>query len=238
MIQRLNQRIETREPEAREFSPDDLFPEAEEVRDQPTSPHQEELRQLDEISARDAASHRKPAYMEELEEMGEDEGAETWDESRIEGFGELAAHLVGNLKEFLAKFSKYKIRERIRDQFTNTQLPIIELVIFLEIEGKMNSASVETMKHWAAEYKVSLKDMITVYVKYRELKDDLQVGAYHDWQREGIRDNTIDVIKKYGAGNSSPEMLLILHLAAAIGFDAARLGYAAWKDRKAAREEG
>lgn len=230
-ISRLNQRVETAQPN--DLSGEELFPEAEEVE----SHNEGDGQALDSLTRQDEAATRKPAYMDEIESWAEGNEGNDWGEDEINGVGDLVAQLVGDAKDFLNKVSKQKIRQKVREAFTEKQIPLIELVIFLEMEGKMNSASAEVMKDWAAKYNTTIPELVTVYVKYRELKEDLEVGKFQDWQKTGIRKYTIDTLKKYVNGRVPAELLLGLYLFATLGWDTGKLAWYFWQEKREKREK-
>ncbi|MEO0473451.1 MAG: hypothetical protein AAF206_27815 [Bacteroidota bacterium] len=214
----LESREETQAPNTPAFEADDLggFPDREEFFDEEPDEEVEAARQLDEFSADDD----EPAYMRQIEEYGDGIRDGSFDEDDIEGVGDLVVGLVDQAKQFINRHFKAVYKKRLKQEFPESRQKVLSLVTFLDHQGEMNTQSIPQMKKWADEYSVSLPDLISAYVDYREIRDDLQASIYQDWQKDGIRKYTERSVRKYmNAGAVDPLFMLGLYVAVALGMD-------------------
>jgi len=226
-LERLDQRVDTQVPQLAEISADDLaFPEP--IENISGTAYEERAIEKEAVSQLDGTniSQKKPAYMESFEGENEEpyQEAGSMDDEDIEGAGELVSGLVGNAKTFINRYFKKEFRKRIAEEFPNDQLQLLKLVMFLEQQGDMNSQNIEKMKEFAQIYKVSLPEMISAYVNYTEIKEELQAGAYEEWQKEGIRKYTERCVRKYFVNQApDPALMLGLYIATTLGMDMGKI---------------
>ena len=225
----LDERPDTDIPEVAETSADDLaFPAP--IEQVEGSVYEEDAKEKEALDQLDGAnvSKSKPSYMESVEEWEEghdypEDGAAPDDED-IEGAGELVAGLVGNAKTFINRYFKREYRKRIDAEFPKEKMQLLKLVMFLEKQDEMNSQNIEKMKEFAEIYKVSLPEMISAYMSYVEIKEELQAGAYEEWQKEGIKKYTQKCVRKYFVNQApDPALMLGLYIATTLGMDVGKI---------------
>ena len=76
------------------------------------------------------------------------------------------------------------------------------------------------MKKFAEIYKVTLPEVVSAYVIYTEIREDLQASVYEEWQKAGVKKYTEKCVKKYFVNQApDPALMLGLYIASSLGLD-------------------
>jgi hypothetical protein len=177
-------------------------------------------------------SDEKPGILDELESWGEEEhDEEQFSEAEMKAFGDLLVGLVHTTKDMTNLFFDTRFHEALSKRFSEKEMEAVELVMFLDQDGNLGSNNLPEMRSLAQEFGLEMKTLVSVAVRYRQVKKRYQASEFKEYQQEGIRKYATQVAKRHML-KPDPVLMLGLYLAVTLGADLGRIGMAMWNDRK------
>jgi hypothetical protein len=217
-----------------EVPPDENLPKGEredDYSDEPEPGHSGAGDEWDDYELIDD-SDEKPGILDEFESWGEEEQEEEqFSAAEMKAFGDLLVGLVHTTKDMTNLFFDTRFHDALGKRFSEKEMEAVELVMFLDQDGNLGSNNLPEMRSLAQEFGLEMKTLVSVAVRYRQVKKRYQASEFKEYQQEGIRKYATQVAKRHML-KPDPVLMLGLYLAVTLGADLGRIGMAMWNDRK------